>query len=347
MISKRWFVLSDGARPTEDIYFLESAAPGLRAEGLDIGRLDVRGLRWRLARWVLSRQMGANLVICRSLPVYALRWLERQRDLFGRIVYLVDDDIPAAAEDEGLPAAYRQRMARLAEMQPRWLALADVVVTCSERLAASLAGRHADVRVLTPPLIAPLPDLAHFETAGAEPGKWRLGFHGTRAHLPDLQHIASALIRLHDERPAVSLEVMMGRHTPPELRGLARLKAPDARSWKAFRRYQQQHRLHIGLAPLLDSAFNRGKSFIKFLDISAMGGVGIYSRRAPYTDIVEDGVTGLLVDDTPQAWHDALHYLCDNPETTRRMAENAARVARQRGDPAQAVAFWRRLSSGN
>ncbi|MDN3526606.1 glycosyltransferase [Halomonas sabkhae] len=342
MLTKRWLVLSDGALPTEDIYLLESAAPALRDEGFDVGRLGVRGLRWRLARWVLSRQMGANLVICRSLPVYALRWLERHRDLFGRIVYVIDDDIAAAAADDTLPEAYRKRMGRLASLQPRLLALADVVVASSEALAARFEERHRDVRVLTPSLISPLPDLHHFEQS-----TWCLGFHGTRAHLADLQHIASALIHLHDEQSALTMEVMMGQHTPPELRGLERVAAPQAKSWRAFQRHQQAQRLQIGVAPLLDTPFNRGKSFIKFFDITAMGGVGVYSRRSPYTEIVEDGETGLLVEDCPQAWLEALRYLVANPETAKAMAEKAAQVARERGDPAHAVAFWRALGSEN
>lgn len=341
MSGERWLLLSDGARPTEDIYFLESVAPQLRSEGHDVGRLDVRSWRWRLARWVLSRQLGANLVLCRTLPNRALHWLERHREIFGRIVYLIDDDIPAASEDEALPAAYRRRMARIAAMQPRLLALADVVVASSEGLASRLEGRHGDVRVLTPPLISPLPDLSHFDAP-----HWWVGFHGTRAHLEDVRHIAPALRRFHEASPQVSLEVMLGRYTPESLQGLERLETPDAMSWKAFRGYRQRRRMHIGLAPLLDSTFNRGKSFIKFLDISAMGGVGVYSRRPPYTEIVEHGVTGLLVDDTPQAWYDALRYLVEHPDAARRMADNAAGVARERGDTAKAFDFWRRLEAG-
>ncbi|MES3674760.1 glycosyltransferase [Halomonas elongata] len=340
MSRERWLLLSDGARPTEDIYFLESVAPELRSEGHDVGRLDVRAWRWRLARWILSRQLGANLVLCRTLPNRVLHWLERQRDIFGRIAYLIDDDIPAAADDEGLPAAYRRRMAHIAAIQPRLLALADVVVASSVGLASRLADCHDDVRILTPPLIAPLPDLSHFDESCCQ-----VGFHGTRAHLADLQHIAPALRRLHDTSPHVSLEVMLGSHTPAELQGLERLESPNAMSWKGFRGYQQRRRIHIGLAPLLDSAFNRGKSFIKFLDISVMGGVGVYSRRPPYTEIVEHGVTGLLVDDTPQAWYGALRYLVERPDVARRMAQNAARIARERGDPAHAAAFWYRLGS--
>ncbi|GAB2730509.1 glycosyltransferase [Halomonas garicola] len=328
MVSReRWLVLSDGARPTEDIYFLESVAPHLRCEGHDGGRLDVRGWRWRLARWVLSRQPGANLVLCRTLPEGALRWLERECGAFGRIVYVIDDDLAAAAADETLPAAYRTRMARAAAQQPRLLALADEVVACSTGLAERLRKCHGNVRVMTPPLIAPLPDLTHFAAAPSAEQPWRLGFHGTRAHLSDLEQIAPALEALQRERDDSELELMLGQHAPPVLAELPRTHCPAPLSWSKFRDYQARHRVHIGLAPLLDTPFNRGKSFIKFLDIASMGGVGVYSNRAPYTEIVEHGVNGLLAEDDPGDWQRCITWLLEQPEAARGMAEAAAERA--------------------
>ena len=337
----RWVVLSDGARPTEDIYFLASAAPLLRAEGRDVGRLDVRGWRWPLARWVLARQPGANLVLCRTLPLAVLRWLERERGHFARIVYLIDDDLAAAAVDATLPAGYRARMARAAEQQPRLLALADEVVACSEALAARFAGHHPRVSVLTPPLLAPLLPPRHFSRAPGAESPWWVGFHGTRAHLADLRRMAPALVRLHRERDDIAFEVMLGAHAPAELGALRRCDTPSPLPWSRFRDYQRRRRLHIGLAPLLDTPFNRGKSFIKFLDIAAMGGVGIYSRRLPYTEIVEDGVNGLLADDSPEEWYRRLAWLLDHPQDAARMAKAAADTARRVGDVRRAVDFWR------
>ena len=324
---QRWLVLSDGARPTEDIYFLESVAPHLRSEGHEVGRLDVRGWRWRLARWVLTRQPGANLVLCRSLPEPVLRWLERERGAFGHIRYLIDDDLAAAAEDARLPAAYRARMARAATQQPRLLALADEVVACSTGLAERLREDHGYVRVMTPPLISPLPDLVHFGIGRSAEQPWRIGFHGTRAHLADLEQIAPALAALQRERDDSELELMLGQHAPPALVELPRTYCPAPLPWPKFRDYQERHRVHIGLAPLLDTPFNRGKSFIKFLDIAAMGGVGIYSRRAPYTEIVEHGVNGLLADDDPAEWQHCIIWLLEHPDEALRIAQAAAKTA--------------------
>lgn len=336
----RWLLLSNGARPTEDIYFLESVVPLLRSRGHDAGRLDVRGWRWRLARWVLTRQPGANLVLCRTLPAYALRWLERYREAFGRIVYVIDDDLAAAGDDPELPLAYGKRMARAAEQQPRLLALADEVVACSHALAERLREQHANVKVMTPPLIAPLPELTHL-TCGPSPAQpWRIGFYGTRAHMADLARIAPALEAIQRERNDTELELMLGEHAPKSLAALPRTYCPAPLPWKKFRVWQARRRVPIGLAPLLDSPFNRGKSFIKFLDIAAMGGVGVYSNRPPYTDIVEHGVNGLLAGDDPAEWQRCIEWLLEHPGVVRRMGAQAASDARRIGDSSRSATVW-------
>lgn len=336
-MSQRWLLLSDGARPTEDIYFLESVVPLLRAQGDDAGRLDVRGWRWRLARWVLIRQPGANLVVCRTLPDPALAWLERYRAAFGRIVYLIDDDLAAAADDPALPPAYRQRMARVAARQPRLLALADEVLACSDALAMRLRSRHDNVQTMTPPLIAPLPGAEHFADGPSSARPWTIGFYGTRAHLADVASIAPALDAVQRGRRDTTLELMLGEHTPATLAGLPRTRCPAPLGWQKFRRYQARRRVHISLAPLLGTPFNRGKSFIKFLDTAAMGGVGVYADRYPYTEVVNHGVNGLLAGDDPADWQRCIEWLLTHPEAARAMAVQAASDAGKLGDPQRAL----------
>lgn len=342
-MSERWLVLSDGARPTEDIYFLESAAPLLRAGGHDVGRLYMRGWKGWLAKKLLRRMIGVNLIVCRSLPRRWIDWLQRHRAQFGRVVYLIDDDIGAAANDVTLPDQYRQRMAGIAECQTGLLALCDNVVACSDVLAERFHSRHPSVSVLTPPLLTQLPSVAHFESPPSREVPWRIGFHGTRAHLNDLVHISPALQALQLQREDSGIEVMLGKHTPEPLRQLPRVTTPDPLSWQTFRTYQASHQIHIGLAPLLASPFNRGKSFIKFLDIAAMGGVGVYANRYPYTEIVRHGENGFLVEDDPGAWQSALNDLLDNPEMAARMAGVAATDAKRIGDPYHTLAFWQHL----
>jgi hypothetical protein len=331
----RWVVLSDGARPTEDIYFLESAAPALRQQGAIVERFDTR--RYHLpTRWALRRLVGANLLIVRSLGERWVRLLERHHERIGRIVYLIDDDLGAVTRTDGLPTAYVARLSGLAMRQPALLALADEVVACCEALVAQLGREHANVSLLTPPMLAPETELADFTQSD-----WTIGYHGTRAHRDDIAHLAPALTPVMASHPQARLEIMMGRQVPESFCGIARLETPEALPWKAFQQYQATRRIQIGLAPLLETPFNRGKSWIKFLDIAAMGGVGIYSCRAPYDGIVEHGVDGLLVGDDPSEWRAALEQLLADPAATQVMAERALQKARDIGAVEACTNFWR------
>lgn len=331
----RWVLLSDRARPTEDIYFLEAAAPALKEQGAVIERFETR--RYRLPVWLALRRLaGANLLIVRSLGERWVRLIERHRARFGRIVYLIDDDLGAVRDTPGLPEAYVKRLGGLAERQPALLALADEVVACCDSLVGQLGREHANVLLLTPPMLASSVKLADF----TQPD-WIIGYHGTRAHRDDIAHLAPALTSVMETHPRVRLEVMMGRHVPDDLAGIARLETPEALPWKAFQQYQATRRIQIGLAPLLETPFNRGKSWIKFLDITAMGGVGIYSRRAPYAGIVEHGVDGLLVGDDPADWQAALEQLLADPAATQTMAERALQKARDIGAIQTCINFWR------
>ncbi|WP_188113774.1 glycosyltransferase family 1 protein [Salinicola halophyticus] len=338
----RWLVLSDGAHPTEDIYFSD-VAKWLSSCGYRSAYVDTREISpWRYWPWQGYAWHRANVLVTRSLKEPWLGWLERHREWFGEIYYLLDDDLLAAARDLSVPEEYRLRMRDLVcNIQPRLFALADEVVVCSETLATVTRHHHSRVSVLTPSLISELPDHDHHRRIRRD-----IGFHGTRAHIGDLEAITSAIQAVHEHYPQSDFEIMLGDNTPDSLKSLERVECPTALKWREFLDYQRGRRLHIGLAPLWPSAFNRGKSWIKVLDIAVMGGVGIYSARSPYSDVVTDGQDGLLVEDDPLAWQSALERLLDYPSDTERMAKAAGKTAADIGNAVQAQEFWWQRTKG-
>lgn len=331
-----WLVLNDGAHPTEDIYF-NHVATWLASKGYRTGYVNTReSSPWRLWPWHAYAWRHANILVTRSLKDPWLKWLEQYRGWFGDVFYLLDDDLLAAARDQTVPEEYRIRMREIVcDVQPRIFALANEVIVCSEDLARTIRHHHARISVLPPSLISALPDHAHHQYARKE-----IGFHGTRAHLRDLGAIAPALKMVHDRYEESEFEIMLGDNTPDLLKELERVRYPAAMKWDDFLTYQRRRRLHIGLAPLWPSAFNRGKSWIKILDIAVMGAAGAFSARAPYTDVITDGKDGLLVEDDPIAWEASLMRLLKYPRDTEAMAKAAADTALSVGDPRVARDFW-------
>jgi glycosyltransferase involved in cell wall biosynthesis len=73
----------------------------------------------------------------------------------------------------------------------------------------------------------------------------------------------------------------------------------------------------------VDTPFNRSKSDIKFLDYSAMGAAGVYSRVPAYESSVRHAQTGLLVDNDAGAWVQALETLLSDDDLRLGLVKNA------------------------
>lgn len=87
--------------------------------------------------------------------------------------------------------------------------------------------------------------------------------------------------------------------------------------------------IHIGLAPLRPEPFNKSKSEIRLIEYGARGIPVIAQDYGPYTDYVEDGVTGLLVK-TPKQWAEAIVELSQDPDLRLSMAKAARNQAKER-----------------
>lgn len=79
----------------------------------------------------------------------------------------------------------------------------------------------------------------------------------------------------------------------------------------------------IAIAPLTDDIFNKSKSDIKWQESAMMGAAFIGSLARPYLDTVENGVDGLLVENTTEKWYEALKKLVDDKKLRDKLVKNA------------------------
>jgi glycosyltransferase involved in cell wall biosynthesis len=79
----------------------------------------------------------------------------------------------------------------------------------------------------------------------------------------------------------------------------------------------------IGLAPLLDTVYNRCKTDNKFREYGACGIAGIYSAIPPYAASVRHEITGLLTENTEDAWYQAVKRLILDAALRKKIAVNA------------------------
>jgi len=79
----------------------------------------------------------------------------------------------------------------------------------------------------------------------------------------------------------------------------------------------------VAIAPLEDNAVTRCKSDLKFLDYSALGIAGVYSRVPAYEQTVRHLETGWLTGNSTDAWVEGLEALIGDQDLRVHLAERA------------------------
>ena len=90
----------------------------------------------------------------------------------------------------------------------------------------------------------------------------------------------------------------------------------DKMSIDAFKKYLQEEGFDIGIAPLVDSSFNKAKYVNKLIEYTMAGIPAIYSNVEPYKSTVQPGEMGILANNDPQSWEEAFDKMinCDRAE---------------------------------
>jgi glycosyltransferase involved in cell wall biosynthesis len=157
-----------------------------------------------------------------------------------------------------------------------------------------------------------------------------IGYMGSDTHLPDLEMLTPVYQRLLD-RFGNRLRLKFWAAPPPaELREHAAVEWIPVRIWSyaEFAEFFARQECDIFVAPLVDNLFNRCKSAIKYFEYSALGIPGVYSRVAPYEQVVVHGENGFLAD-TSAEWESALARLVEDQALRQRMGVQAAETVKQ------------------
>lgn len=172
-----------------------------------------------------------------------------------------------------------------------------------------------------------IPNLADTEllqpVATKKNGPVVIGFSGTVTHARDLERIGEALFRVADRYGDKVAFSFMGL-SAYEFSSLPGFRFLDfERDYASYGKALSSSGIDIAIVPLEDSRFNRCKSNIKWLEYSACGIAGIYADLPPYNTSIRHGVSGVLVDDDPDKWFQAICLLIDHPELRQSISNQA------------------------
>lgn len=281
-----------------EIFILKPLAPLVKAGKITLEKV----LENELSR---AKLMGADVVLyCRNNLPEARHWYEEIIALRIPIIYVLDDNfwaLPYYLED----GAYYKTGGRLQQVE-EYIRYADLVKVFSPAL-------YRRVRQYTPNVICSTPgmdfNLLPKELPARKDEIIRIAYVTARGPKDELvQLFEKDLLRLLREFPHRIQAVFFGS-CPSSFRDVSNVEEVDINwNYANFVRELALRRYDIGLAPLLNTEFYLSKTNTKVRDYGACRMAGVYSDLEPYVDIV-DGKTGLLVQQQPDAWYDAMRKL--------------------------------------
>lgn len=298
---------------------LSQFLPGLEAAGIDLrihsllddaylqrsfsgGRPSLRGLLAAYGRRIQALRQADRfdlaIVHCELLP-FLPGWLERQ---LLQIPFLYD-------YDDAFFLKYRSGRLRL--LQPLLGAKADRLMAAAMAVTAGNAGlaTYASRFNSSVSVLPSVVDTDHFRPADRSRAvcsgqPFTVGWIGSPSTAPYLQLLIDPLQQLARERP-VRLLVVGG--SAPVIAGVEVIE----QSWSLEQEVSLIQQFDVGVMPLPDTPWSRGKCAYKLIQCMACGISVVASRVGANMDAVSSGC-GLLADSSQQ-WLTALRQLAADP----------------------------------
>ncbi len=248
---------------------------------------------WARLRILLAASRSDITFVQRKLfdPAFAalLRMVSR------RLVFDFDDAI--FVKSSGKPSARRAARFRGAVEK------ADLVLAGNGYLAAEAHRFSANVE--TVPTCVPL---AKYPDPGERPAQGdRLVWIGSRSTSKYLKYGHEAFTAIAQRCPDARLRVIGDfEWSHPDLE-------VESVPWSEAIEQPRLAASGIGVAPMPDNPWTRGKCALKVLQYMACGLPVVSSATGANAEVIEDGVTGFLVS-TPAEWADAVEKLLANPD---------------------------------
>jgi glycosyltransferase involved in cell wall biosynthesis len=212
------------------------------------------------------------------------------------------------------------------------LSFADVITVSTEPLKERLTKHMKEVYNLTKNIVI-IPNRNDKNDwnypLGKKGEKIIIGYAGSNSHLEDLKMVFPVIGKLLDKYPNLYFESTgaIGNDTLWLFNGFSKNAMnkcdvlPSTWTFKEYPKYLMNQKWSIGICPLVDSAFTRCKSCIKWFEYSMCKFPVIASDVYPYTQVIEHEKTGLLV--KPKEWEQSLIRLIEDEQLRIDLANNA------------------------
>ncbi len=274
----------------------------------------------RLLRLASLNQFDLIVIHREVFPFFTPRmehWVLRQSE---KVIFSFDDAIFAGHDDVSAlnhPLLYRLKYGRGVDEVLRRSRL----VIAGNRFLADYA-RRFNSRVSIVPTVV---DCAKFRCKEIRGGvsPLTIGWIGSRSTVPYLSRIEPALRRLAEAHPGrVRFRFFGCQEYRPDIPQSASLP------FQLASEVDDLSSLDIGLMPMPDGVWARGKCAFKAIQYMALGIPTVASPVGATVDLIRHDHNGLLASSLDQ-WYRALDYLINDTEARRRLSVSARQTIEQ------------------
>lgn len=292
-------------------YRIKTPMDALKRAGFDVKRIDWEKPVEKFEDYVSFQMYGIQGISVAQIAEF----IKEQKKKF---VFDIDDDITAIQPDNIHYYSVKADAYTAFEL----MEMADEVTVTTENLKKALSKCTKAPITVVPNCYVP----EEWGQRKRKGGKLRVGFSGGMSHISDLILILptiAALQKKHDfdfiiygigsKEPYENwFKRIQSRATPElieQMKLFDRLLNDISFEWVPFVNWREHPQvlanidLDIGLCPLLDTEFNRGKSPIKAMEYGLVGTLSVASNLPPFTE----EPTSILVDN--DKWESALEYV--------------------------------------
>jgi processive 1,2-diacylglycerol beta-glucosyltransferase len=154
-------------------------------------------------------------------------------------------------------------------------------------------------------------------------------YMGGDSHAPDFEPLVPVLVDILQTYEERIVFKSIGMQPASAIRELPNVQAiPFQFAYLSYAEFVQRQHFDLAIAPLADNSFNRCKSSMKYLEYSALGIPGVYSRIPPYAGMITEGVNGFLASDLPE-WRQAILKLIEDAALRSEMGATAQHSVRE------------------
>jgi glycosyltransferase involved in cell wall biosynthesis len=222
------------------------------------------------------------------------------------IIYHIDDNLFSVPEELGPQKFARYNDPKRIAALTAAMTAADRVYASTPELARQLGERLPEARIFAGEIYCAHTCLVKGPSARLTPGRpITVGYMGTSGHARDLDMVVPAIAALLDRHASLRFETFGTIEMPSALTRFGRRIAhhQSVADYDAFIRRLAEIGWEVGIAPLIDSPFNRCKADTKWVEYTAAGIAVVASDLPVYSHACHDGC-GLLVG--PDGWERAI-----------------------------------------